>query len=350
MVTSLLLFLTASFAWGQAERQEPPLSKGTTLKATTDVVNVYAIVRDKSKRLIPNLGQKDFELRENDARQEVRYFSRETDTPLTLGILIDTSPSQERVLGIEQEQAKSFVRQVVRARDLAFVIHFDYEVEILQDFTADRERLASAVDSTVVRGGGLGAGPSPEPAPRFPLPFPAPGGDEGGAPWPVPCQSWLGGDTHLNDAVYLAAKDLLKNEVGRKVLLVLGDGVDQGSRVKLAAALEAAQRSDVIIYSVAIVDSSLHTDFCRKRRECFGGASVLKRYAEETGGRVITVGRAQDTAEAFREIAEELRTQYLLGYTPTERRRDGSYRKIQVRARHGEYRIQARRGYYAPTR
>ncbi len=238
---------------------------------------------------------------------------------------MDTSPSQERVLGIEQEQAKSFVRQVLRPKDLAFLLHFDLEVEELQHLTNDQRLLARAIDETVINGGQL----------AMPVPGTFPGAELG--------------DTHLHDAVYLASKDVLKNEVGRKALILLGDGVDRGSSASLTMALEAAQKADVIIYSVAIVDRALHSDSCRKRREYYHGDSVLKKLSEETGGRVIEVSRARDTAEAFKEIGEELRTQYSLGYTPLNRRRDGSFRKIRVRVRSGDYRVQARRGYYAPT-
>jgi VWFA-related protein len=305
---------------GRAQKeteQAPP----TTLKVTTAVVNVYAVVEDKKKHLIPDLKKEDFELEEDGKPQEIRYFSRETDTPLTLGIMVDTSPSQGKVLGIEQEQADAFLHQVLRPKDMAFVLHFDVDVELLQDFTADQRLLAHAIDETVINGGGHGV-----------MPGPFPTSDSGGA-------------THLYDAVYLASNDLMKNEVGRKVLILLTDGEDQGSKVKLQTALEAAQKSDVMNYSVAIIDRSFYWGHAMG----FGGDSVLKKLSDDTGGRVIEVNRTKDTSAAFQEIASELRTQYLLGYVPTNTKLDGSFRKIQVRVRNGDYRVQARRGYYAPT-
>lgn len=315
-------FLILSPPRGSCQEQEKvPPSPGTTLKVSTEVVNVYAVVREKKGRLITNLNKDDFELTEDNVREEIRYFSRETDTPLTLGILIDTSPSQERVLGVEKQEAKAFIRQVLRPKDLAFVLHFDLEVELLQDFTSDPRLLAHAIDETVINGGGRGVLPGP-----FPTPTSA-------------------GATHLYDAVYLASNQLMKNEVGRKVLIMLTDGEDQGSQVKLNAAVEAAQKADVIIYSVAIIDRSFYWG----RAVGFSGDSVLKKLSEETGGRVIQVSRARDTASAFQEIADELRTQYLLGYTPTNNRHDGSFRKIRLRVRQGDHKVQARRGYYAPT-
>ncbi len=355
---SSLLFSAASDAAGQAPTSSAPPA-GLTLKTSTDVVNVYAVVRDKKGRLLTTLQKEDFVLTEGDTREEIRYFSRETDTPLTLGILMDTSPWQEHVLSIEQEQARAFVRQTVRPRDLAFVLEFNVEVEVLQNLTADVARLESGVQAASVRGNPGGPLPPivpprfplPRPGasdwPRLPLPWPGAGNEEPQAP--SPCHSWSHRDSRLHDAVYLAANELLKKETGRKALLLLGDGVDDGSQATLHEALEAAHRSDVIIYSIAVVDRRFHTDYCRERRECFHGASVLKKLSEETGGRVIEVSHARDTAAAFQEIGEELRTQYFLGYTPSNRDHDGSYRKIRLQARGGNYKVQARRGYYAPV-
>lgn len=314
--------LSLRIAGARAAGPQPPAPEQevTTLKVAIEVVNVYAVVRERKGRLIPSLNREDFELREDKVAQEVRYFSRETDTPLTLGLAVDTSISQERVLAVEQQEAKRFLREVMRPKDLAFVLHFDFEVELLQDFTADLARLERAIDETVIRAPVSGPLPTPFPTSRV-------------------------GGTHLHDTVYLAANDRLKGEVGRKVLIVLSDGVDDGSQVKLDAAIEAAQKADLIIYCINVSDPS----FYWRQGAHFGGSSVLKKIAQETGGRVIEVDRPEKTAQAFQEIAEELRTQYLLGYSPTNTRRDGSFRKIQVKVRDRDYKIQARRGYYAPS-
>jgi VWFA-related protein len=303
----------------RAQENPSPQAEGT-LKVTTSVVNVFAVVKDHGGHLVPDLNKDDFEVTENNDPQTIRYFSREADTPLTMGILVDTSPSQERVLPLEQQEAKAFVRQVVRPKDMAFVLHFDSEVELLQDFTSDTTRLARAIDETTIGGGGGGA-----------LPGTFPGASVGG--------------THLYDAVYLASTDPLKNEIGRKVIIVLTDGVDEGSTEKLNRALEVAQRADTIIYAINISDRM----FYFSRGMGYNGESVLRKLSDDTGGRVIDVSRQKDLSEAFAEIARELRTQYLLGYSSTNTRRDGSYRKIRVRVRNGDYKIQARRGYYAPT-
>lgn len=302
-----------------AGQQNPPSQVPGTLKVRTEVVNVYAVVRDK-RRLIPNLNKEDFELTEDGAPQEIRYFSRETDTPLTLGMMVDTSGSQQNVLRIEQEQANAFYNQVLRPKDLAFVLHFDLEVELLQDLTGDKRLLARAIDETVINAGAQG-----------PTPGTLPSSNVGG--------------THLYDSVYLAANELLKGEIGRKVLILLTDGEDQGSKVKLDASLEAAQKADVIIYAVDIVDR----EFYRFRSMGFSGDSVLKKLCGETGGRVIRVDKPREAAAGFQEIADELRTQYSLGYTPLNTKHDGSFRKIQLKVRDREYKVQARRGYYAPT-
>jgi len=320
MGRAALLATLVAAASGAVSAQQAPATAPQTIRVTTGVVNVYAVVKDKKKHPIPGLNREDFELREDNVSRDIMYFSRETDTPLTLGILVDTSGSMQHVLGVEQQEAKAFIDQVITARDLAFVLHFDIEVELLQDLTSNHQLLARAIDSTVINTGGGGVVQGP---------FPSSGG----------------GGTNLHDAVYLAARELLKNEVGRKVIIILSDGEDTGSRMRLNDALEAAQKSDVIIYSIAVIDRSYHLG----RMRSFGGESTLARYADETGGRVIEVNHAGDTAQAFQEIAEELRTQYLLGFALPEGPRNGSYRKIQVNVRDRDYKVQARKGYYGPT-
>jgi VWFA-related protein len=319
--TSLLILGILLIPSSTLMSQQNPVPQTPTLKVSTDVANVVAIVKDRKGLLIPNLNKEDFEVKEDNNPQELRYFSRQTDTPLTLGILVDTSPSQQRVLPIEQEQAKAFIRQVIKPKDLAFVLHFDLDVELLQDFTADPKLLSKAIDETVINGGG----PS--------------GLQPGTFPDSRPCC------TYLYDAVYLASNELLKNEVGRKVIILLTDGEDEGSKVKLETAVEAAQKSDLIIYSIDISDRM----FYARQGASYYGEAALQKLSRETGGRVIRVEGQRDVSKAFQEIADELRTQYLLGYTPTNTRHDGSFRKLQVKVRNQDYKVQARRGYYAPT-
>jgi VWFA-related protein len=315
------LILSSMPAWAQ-NQQGQGSSTGPTLKVETEVVDVYAIVEGKHHNLIPDLQKQDFELTEDGSPQQIKYFTRETETPLTIGLMVDTSPSQEHVLPIEQQQAKAFLDQVMRPKDLTFVLHFDAEVELLQDFTAERRLLAKAIDEVRINGGGQG-----------PVPGTFPGSS-------TPCC------THLYDAVYLASNELMRNEVGRKVLILLTDGVDEGSKERLDVALEAAQKSNVIIYSIDISDAGFY--FTRGFGFGGGGEGTLKKLSEETGGRVIKVKNQKETAAAFQQIADELRTQYLLGYTPSNLKHDGSFRKIRVRVVNTDYKVQARRGYYAP--
>ncbi len=309
----LLFFLMAP--WASAQQQPAPT--GPALKVTTQVVNVYAVVRSKHGELIPDLNKNDFEIKEDNIPQKITYFTRETDTPLTLAIMIDTSPSQGRVLDAEKEEANAFLRQILGPKDLACVIHFDVDVELLQDFTNDQRLLDKAINETVINGGGQGLGPGPLPTK------------------PV-------GATHLYDAIYLASNEMMKNEVGRKVLILLTDGQDQGSQETLNQALEAAQKSDVMIYSIDIVDRA----FYGFGNMGFSGGSVLRKLSEETGGRVLKVNKIKNTRGAFDEIARELRTQYLLGYSPSTPRTDAGFRRISVRVLHADYKVQARRGYY----
>jgi VWFA-related protein len=305
---------------GIAAAQKEPAPPVSTVKVTTQVVNVYAVVRDKHRRLIPDLTKDDFELTEDGVPQQIRYFTRETDAPLTIGIMVDTSPSQQGVLSTEQEEADAFLRQILRPKDLVFVLHFDVEVELLQDFTDNLASLTKAIDGTVINGGAPGV-----------LPGPLPSAPAGG--------------THLYDAIYLACNQLMRNEVGRKVLILLTDGEDQGSEEKLDDALAAAQKADVVIYSIAIVDRN----FYGLAGLGFQGDSVLQKLSRETGGRMIRVNKIKNTQAAFQEIADELRTQYLLGYTPSDTKPDGSFRRIRVRTRDHDYKVQARSGYYPPS-
>lgn len=313
--------LGVSIAHSPVAAPQEPEEPTATLRVATEVVDVYAVVRrGKKGPLVADLSREDFELKEDGKSQEIRYFTRETDTPLTMAILVDTSVSQERVLGIQQQEGKRFLQEVLREKDLACVIQFDMEVELIQDFTQNQRLLARAIDATQIRAPASG-----------PLPSPLPTATVGG--------------THLYDAVYLASVEMMRDQAGRKVIILLSDGVDQGSQVELDAAIEAAQKSNVIVYAIDVADPS----FYARHGFYAGGGWTLKRLSEQTGGRVIRVDKPEKTAQAFQEVAEELRTQYLLGYSPTNSVRDGGFRKIDLKVRKsGDYRVQARRGYYAP--
>jgi len=304
-----------------ATGQQPPTSGGT-LRVEVNVVNIYCTVKDKRGALVTDLGKTDFEVLEDGKQQEVKYFARETDRPLTLALLVDTSGSQEAVLAVEKDSASQFLRQVLRSSDLSLLITFDLSVDLLQDFTSDTDRLEESLRRARINA----AGP--------------PAGIQG----PFPGKGTVG--TRLYDAVYLAAREKLGAEVGRKAIILISDGEDFGSDVKEEEALEAAQRSDTMIYAIGIADPRLYEmAFGRPYR----GDEVLKKLARETGGRAIFPRKMADLPDAFDQIAAELRSQYSLGYTPTNAAHDGRYRKLEVKLKRDGLRVQARRGYYASS-
>ncbi len=299
----------------------------TTLRSNVNVVNLLFNVRDKHKGLVAGLTKDDFEVYEDGKQQTIKYFSANTEEPLTLGILIDTSGSQIRMLPMEQEVGANFLAEILRPKDLAFVINFDVDVSLVQDFTNSTHQLRRALNRVKINTGL------------------SPVGSPGGPPiaqGPIPDAANPRG-TLLYDAVYLAGDEKLKNEAGRKALILLTDGEDQGSRLKLRDAIEAAQRSDAIVYVLMIADREFYGGMG------YSGDSDMKKLAEQTGGRVIDAGTNQKKMkEAFDQISAEMRSQYSIGYTPTNNAMDGSFRKIQVKTRNKDLKVQVRSGYYAP--
>ena len=294
-----------------------------TLKVNVNVVNLFFNVKDKHGALIPNLTRDDFQVFEDGKPQTIKYFSAESNQPLTLGLLIDSSASQTRVLEDEKVAGAQFLREVLRKDDLAFVISFDVNVDLLQDFTSSTAELSHAMNRAKINSGGAGGG--------------LPG--LGGGPFPT---SNNPRGTLLYDAVYLASNEKLSHEVGRKAMILLTDGEDQGSTTRIQEAVEAAQKSDSIIYVILIADRGFYGGF-------YGGDREMKKMAEETGGRVIEAGNKPDKLKAaFDQIANELRSQYNIGYTPTNAARDGSFRRVEIKTKEKDLRIQARQGYYAP--
>jgi VWFA-related protein len=307
-------------------KDEPQDDPAETVKVNVDVVQLFFNVKDKHGALIPNLAKEDFSIVEDGAPQTIKYFKAESDLPLTLGILIDSSGSQQRVLEMEKEVGGAFLENILRPKDEAFVIDFDVDVNLLQDFTSSVSKLKRALnDAKINTGGGTCSSPI---------------GPQG----PVPCGASGPRGTLLYDAVYLASHDELSHEVGRKAMILLTDGEDQGSSLKIRDAIEAAQKADSICYVLLIADRGFYGGG-------YYGDSEMKKLTAETGGRVIEVGNKIDKLrEAFDQIANELRSQYNIGYTPTNTVRDGSFRKIEIRPNHHEYKIQARAGYYAIQR
>jgi VWFA-related protein len=307
----------------QSQPSEDDQKPTETLKVNVNVVQLFFNVKDKHGALIPNLTKNDFEIGEDGKPQTVKYFTAESNLPLTLGMMIDASGSQRNVIDMEKEVGGAFLKQILTDKDEAFVISFDITVDLLQDFTRDTHRLQAALNKAKVNvdyssGGipGMGGGPVPQ---------------RGNSP-----------GTLLYDAVYLSAHDMLAKEVGRKAMILLTDGQDEGSRLKIQDAIEAAQKADAIVYVLLCADRGFYGGFGG-----YSGESEMRKLTEQTGGRVINVGNKFDKLrEAFDQIAAELRSQYNIGYTPTNTKKDGTYRKIEIKNKQG-YKIQARSGYYA---
>jgi VWFA-related protein len=294
-----------------------------TLKVNVNVVQLFFNVKDKHGALMPNLTKDDFEVFEDSKQQTVKYFTAETNLPLTLGILIDSSGSQLRVLDMEKEVGGAFLKQILTDKDEAFVIDFNVDASLLQDFTRDVHRLQKALNSVRINSG---------------ITMPTLPGAGGG---PVPTAATAG--TVLYDAVYLSAHDMLAKEVGRKAMILLTDGEDEGSRLKIKDAIEAAQKADSIVYVLLCADRGFYGGFGGG----YSGEFDMRKLTEATGGRVINVGNKFDKLrDAFDQIAAELRSQYNIGFTSTNTKLDGTYRKVEVKNKEG-YKIQARAGYYA---
>jgi VWFA-related protein len=300
------------------EKPQEEQAPAETLKVSVNVVGLFFNVKDKHGALMPNLTKDDFTVLEDGKPQTIKYFAAESNLPLTLGILIDSSGSQRNVLDMEKEVGGAFLRQILTDKDEAYVIDFNVDASLVQDYTRDVRRLQAAMNKVRINTGAVGMGGGPVPT--------APGAAAG---------------TVLYDAVYLSAHDMLAKEVGRKAMILLTDGEDQGSQLRIKDAIEAAQKSDSICYVLLIADRGFYG---------FGGYSgdsEMKKLAGETGGRVIEVGNKFDKLkEAFDQIAKELRSQYNIGYTPTNSKLDGTFRKVEIRSKQG-YKIQSRSGYYA---
>lgn len=286
-------------------------------RKNVNVVNLFFTVKGKHGALVSGLTRDDFQVSEDGKPQTIKYFSAESNQPLTLGILVDSSGSMQNMLPEEKIVGGDFLRQVITDKDLAFVISFDISVDLLQDLTSDVHLLRQGLERARINVGGGSSG--------------IPGIGQG----PIPVSHPKG--TLLYDGVYLAADEVLGKQVGRKAMVVLTDGVDQGSRLRLRDAIEAAQKADAICYVLLISDPH------------WGGDSHdMSQMTEQTGGRLITVNNPDKLSKAFKEISDELRSQYSIGYTPTNDKHDGSFRKVEVKSKQG-YKIQARKGYYAPT-
>jgi VWFA-related protein len=301
-----------------AEPQPVDIGDTQTLKVNVNLVNVYFSVRDKSG-FITNLHKDDCSISEDKAPQKTKNFTQEKNLPLTIGILLDTSGSQRNVLPLEQQSGAEFLKDVLTPKDEAFLISFDINVNLLSDYTNSPREIKRSIDSAEINtGAGTGS-------------VTGNGSARG---------------TLLFDAVYLAAHDKLRQEAGRKILVLLTDGGDQGSQETLKSATEAAQKANAIVYVILLSDRGFYGGG-------FGinladtGERDMQKLATDTGGRVINVGNnGKKLQEAFDQIQDELRTQYLASFTPTNTKIDGTFRTLNITCQPGQ-KIQARKGYYA---
>ncbi len=291
---------------------QEPSSQGPVIKSQVSLVNLFATVRDKNKRIMGDLKKEDFRITEDNQEQKIAFFSKEVSMPITLALLLDTSGSEQYMLGAIQDGAMSFLSRVMRKGDEALVMSFDLDVDLLSDFTDDRGQLDRAIRRAKINAGG---------------PMITPG--------TIPTRGAIGTDFY--DAVYLACGDKLSTEAGRKAIVVLTDAVDNGSKVRVEEAIEAAQRTDTVVHVLLVYDP----------REG-NNAGVAKKMADETGGRMIPVNSEKHLNEAFDQISQELRSQYTLGYYPSNSARDGKFRKLKVETTDHELKVLTRKGYYAP--
>ncbi len=297
--------------------------------------------------MVKDLTQDDFQLDEDGKPQTIRYFSRETDLPLTLGLLVDTSGSERNVLPSERTASLRFFDKVMREdKDLAFVIHFDFQVELLQDLTGSKADLRKSLDQLEIGGGGRqlqrrggGGGGYPGGGGGYPG-----GGRSGGG-------GGHRGGTALYDAVFLGSDELMKKQQGRKALIVLSDGMDNGSKVSLEKAVESAQRSDTLVYSILFEDPNGNVGFGGHGRMGGGrrggedGRKVLQRLSRETGGRYFEVSKNLPIDKVYESLEEELRSQYSIGYTP-DSKTSTDYRRIHLATKQKTLVVQTREGYY----
>jgi VWFA-related protein len=280
----------------------------STIRVQVNMVSLFATVRDKkTKRIVSTLEQSDFKVAEDNTEQKIASFARESSLPITLGLLIDTSGSETGALGAEQEAAIRFLNRVMRSGDLAMVVSFDSDPDMLSGLTDDKPTLERAIRRSRIAGASM----------QGPLGGSAPG-------------------TVFYDAVYATCTDRLAQETGRKALVILTDAMDNGSRVKVQDAIEAAQRTDTVIH-VLLISNGIADE------------GVSRKMTDETGGRTVVVRSERNLEQAFDQISEELRSQYVLGYYSTNTARDGSFRKVKVESTRKDVDVLSRRGYYAPS-
>jgi VWFA-related protein len=359
LAASSLLFAQSASSQDAAKVAAP----ATTLSVDVKVVTLPVTVRDKKGQIVTNLTKDDFTLLEDNKQQTIKYFNLDTNLPLTLGLLVDTSMSMRNAFDQEKSASKTFLNQMLtKPEDKAFLIHFDREVELLQDLTSSKEKLSSALEEL---------GPTQQ---SYSQTSDSDPGQQ---------RHTHGGGTQLYDSIYLAADELMKKQQGRKAIVVLSDGQDRGSRESLNSAIEAAQRANTVVYTIYFQGEQPHDydnrggGYGRPRVGMGGGGypggypgggggypggrggqgpsnephvdgkKIMTQIAEQTGGRMFEAKKKEHFDQVYASIAEELRSQYMLGYTPDKSSADESYHKITLAAKNKDLTVQTRDGYYA---
>ena len=361
-LAALCLFLTTTAFAQQSDSGKPQLKQPDAQqpKIAVDVktVNILATVRDKHGKIVSDLNKDAFQLEEDGKSQTIDYFARESDLPLRLALLVDTSLSQRNVLDQERTASQTFLSTMLRPdKDIAAIINFDFDITLLQDFTASLPKLQAALQKLETpqldsqrSQGTQGTRPG--------------GGDRGGS------GRGHGGGTHLYDAIYLASDELMSKQQGRKALIVLSDGVDHGSKETLAEAIETAQRADTVVYSILFADHEGsshgfgmggpygghggyggggyggHGGRPPQQQERPDGKKILEQISNLTGGRLFEVSKKETVDKIYADIQEELRNQYRIGYTPAKNLEAG-YHKIHLYTNNKDLKVQARDGYYS---
>jgi VWFA-related protein len=339
---------------------QSPAAPVTTMSVNAKVVSLPVTVRDKKGKIVRDLTKDDFDLEEDGKPQTIRYFSQETNLPLTIGLLVDTSMSERDNMDRERVASRSFLDQMItRPQDRAFVIHFDREVELLQDLTSDHGKLEKAVglidtersvdNSTNNQGSGQ-------------------------------TQRGHGGGTALYDAIFLACDEIQKKQTGRKAIVVLSDGEDRGSKETMNEAVESAQKAETVVYTIYIGGHEENSgynpgmgrhggmgggypgggypgggypggyprggNYPRQQENHPNGKKIMQEIADQTGGRYFEAKKKDSVDDDYAQIAEELRTQFMLGYTPPKDQTSG-YHSIHLTTKKKDMTVQTRQGYYS---
>ena len=309
-----------------AQPQEPVQRSGQTIRSTVNLVDVLFTVLNRRNKLVPELDKNDFKIFDDNVPQEIRYFSKQTDLPLRIGMLLDTSNSIRERLKFEQDAATNFLFSVLRrGRDEAFVMTFDDEPQVLQGFTEDAGRLRDQITKTRA-----------------------------------------GGGTAVYDAIYNACANELSHpprppgdqpDIVRRVMVLISDGEDNLSTHTRSEAIEKAQLASVVIYTISTstqwvsLDDPNRSKTGSRKFHLTDGDKILRELADETGGRAFFPYHVDDLDQSFQDIGDELRNQYSITYNPANFVANGKYHKIHIETpQHGGYQIRARRGYYAHGR